>query len=189
MSKFFSAQPIAWILLCLLFASSGCSENLVYKKSVGELNQRAQTLLAQGDTHGAVSRLESAYELDPSEITTLHNLAIAYQADRQYDKALNAYQELLKHPEIPEGNVHRSMGIVYEEMADAALTEVDTDTMKPDEIEAITQKAVGLYQQAIVEYQTALPNLKATEDVDAQIKALQERLVELEKNPNLEQAG
>src|SRR5437868_5059904 len=101
-------QPTAWPKAGLLTATlslglmltlnSGCTQDVVHQRSIAELNQKAQTMMQSGDYEGAVSRLEAAHDLEPTEPNTTYNLAIAYQSKGDYPKAIAIFNQLLEHP-------------------------------------------------------------------------------------------
>ena len=60
---------------------SGCKqEDIVYQKSLAELNTKAQQMLQSGDVNGAISRLEAAHDLEPSEPNTIQMTPATFNA-------------------------------------------------------------------------------------------------------------
>lgn len=159
---------------------AGCQQNVVYQRSMSELNQKAQAMLASGDVDGAVSRLEAAHDLQPDEPNTAYNLAIAYQTQGSYDKAIPLLRQLVEKPQLDTAQVYKTLGITYETKADelAGKAREETEKPKPDQAKAQQMKAESLesYQLAIDSYRQALPGLKNTEAVQTQIEALEARL-------------
>jgi tetratricopeptide (TPR) repeat protein len=169
----------AIILASALFLS-GCSEKVVYNRSVAELNQKAMALLQQGNTAGAVGRLESAIDLYPDEPNTLHNLAVAYQANGELDKSIVTFERLLSFPEIPDvDKVKKSLGVVYEEKADALYVKAEEaeDEKKQDEASRLKQDALAYYQKAIELY-TEVLQIKPDQAMESHIDILGKKLEE-----------
>lgn len=148
-------QPYQQPLLCLCLGASlmgffGCDENIVYQRSIAELNQKAQILMAQGDTVSAIGRLESARDLNPDEPITLYNLGIAYQAHGNLDQSIAMFEHLLELPDIKtveQKNVIQSLAVVYEEKADMLIgqvTELEETTPKPSQSDLLEMKQQGL---------------------------------------------
>lgn len=169
----------ALILASALFLS-GCSEKVVYNRSVAELNQKAMALLQQGNTAGAVGRLESAIDLYPDEPNTLHNLAVAYQANGDLDKSIDTFERLLSFPEISDvEKVKKSLGVVYEEKADALYVQAEEaeDEKKQDEASRLKQDALAYYQKAIELY-TEVLQIKPDQAMESHIGVLGKKLEE-----------
>jgi tetratricopeptide (TPR) repeat protein len=159
---------------------SGCQQNVVYQRSMAELNQKAQALMASGDVDGAVSRLEAAHDLQPDEPNTTYNLAIAYQTQGRYDKAIPLLKQLLEQPQLDTAQVHKTLGITYEakanELAGKALEEADKPKPDPAKVQQWKDESTQFYQLAIESYQKALPGLKNGAEVQKQIEALEAQL-------------
>ncbi len=171
-----------WALLAvaILGGLSACKQDVVYQRSMSELNTKAQAMLASGDVDGAVSRLEAAHDLQPNEPNTTYNLAIAYQTQGNYDKALPLLQQLQSEGVLDKGEVSKSLGITYESKADGLIAKARELSEKPKAdkamVERMQSEATQSYQLAIESYQQALPNLKEPEPVKTQIQALETRL-------------
>ena len=76
-----SALPM--LLLIPLLGLTACQQDVVNRKAVGILNERARLLAETGNLQSAIGRLEAAVDLMPNETVTLNNLAIAYQPNLQ----------------------------------------------------------------------------------------------------------
>lgn len=188
-------QAIAWPksslitatigLALLLTLNSGCNQDVVHQRSIAELNQKAQSMMQAGDYEGAVSRLEAAHDLQPTEPNTTYNLAVAYQTQGQYDKAIAIFNELLEHPG-PDGTpmsapeIHKAMGITYEAQADKLEAEAKgaEEGPKADKSKAqqLSQQANATLQEALMHYQKALPGLKNPDVIKSQIQAIETKM-------------
>jgi len=174
-------HPIfTFMALGILLSSSGCQQDVVYQRSLSELNQKAQAMMNAGDYEGAVSRLEAAHDLQPEEPTTTYNLAIAYQMKGDYDKAIATFQQVMDKPGINKAEVLKGLGISYEAKADKAMTEAKTleESPKPDttKLKQLKQEADTDFRQALEYYKQAESGLANPEEVKAQIKALEDSL-------------
>jgi len=173
------------MVLIGLLALAGCkapSGDVLNQKSVAELNMKAQSLMQAGDTTGAIARLESAHDLAPNEVTTMYNLAIAYQTNSNFDKALDYLLQLQDKPGIDAAELQKSLGITYEALGDqleaeAAATE-DAEGRKTDPAVAAEKrrKAEESYQLAIQAYQQAIASgIKNPDALTKQVEALEAR--------------
>lgn len=174
------------LLMMAVTLMSGCSEKVVYNRSVAELNQKAQAMLQQGDAEGAVSRLESASDLYPDEPNTLHNLAIAYQAKGDLDKSIQTFEHLLTLKDLKDvGKIQKSLGVVYEEKADAlyAKSEEALEQKKPEDAQKLKDESIGCYEKAINAYAEAKKTPGTTDQpddqLDVQTEALQRKIEEM----------
>lgn len=188
------------VLLVSLFLLGGCKESFVYQRSIAELNQKAQGMIAAGDYKGAIARLESALDLYPDEPTTMHNLAIAYQVDAQHEKALALFEKLLETEGMDKPTLYKSIGITHEAMGDQVMVRVDELTSglppardparplpealaKEKNPQRLTAEAIGHYHLAMENYQAALDNgLKEPQEVKNQLAALQDRVQKLQQS-------
>lgn len=178
----------AALLLAATVMLAGCQANgggdLVYQRSIAELNQKARQMMEAGDYAGAVARLESAHDLEPDNVKTHYNLAIAYQMKGDYDKAIQAFTALVDKPGLNQAEIQKSLGIAHEAKGDQVLAQAREAEggEKPAEGEAaidptrLTDEAVAHYQLAIEHYQKALPGLEKSDDVQMQIEALQQKV-------------
>jgi tetratricopeptide (TPR) repeat protein len=178
---------MAATMTVLILSLSGCQQmqqqDIAHQRSMAELNQKAQAMLQSGDVNGAVARLESAHDLSPDEPNTSYNLAVAYQAQGNYDKALEMFQQVQDKPGLNKAEIQKSIAITLEARADKTSDEAKKleDGPKPDaaKIAPLKQSATQDYQQAIEFYKQALPGLKNAQDqqaVQTQITALEARL-------------
>lgn len=178
----FKLLALALTLVVLpLSGLTGCQQDVVYQRSMSELNQKAQAMLASGDVNGAVARLEAAHDLQPDEPNTTFNLAVAYQTQGSYDKAIPLLNQLRDASALDKAQIHKTLGITYEAKADqlAAQVKEAEEQPKPDktQIQILESESLQNYHLAIENYQQALPGLKAeTEAVQKQVDALQARL-------------
>ncbi|MEB3245428.1 MAG: tetratricopeptide repeat protein [Vampirovibrionales bacterium] len=182
-SASFIAVSVA-LLVALVFA--GCQpasqlandpEGVLDRKPVAELNLKAQALLQAGDAKAAIARLESALDLAPNDPGTLYNLALSYEQSGESARSIALFEQLLQlnAPGIPKLNVHKSLGVLYEEQAARALKgelgtpagELNTSASQ-DNGEALTQAktqpkagkpdlaaAEAAYKKAIAHYTQA----------------------------------
>lgn len=175
------------VLLGFNLVLSGCvdKQNVVTGKAVAELNAKAQALLQQGQTEDAVARLESAYDLNPEQLDTLRNLAIAYQANGQYQEAADKYRLLAEKDTANAAQWLQSLGIALEEDADSLKTQfLDAQQKEGAPVNAEPPSAANLpepvkakYQQAIIAFRKAIelqpPN---REELKAHVTSLEKEL-------------
>lgn len=179
-----SMLAIALLVTVALF--SGCDpENSVYQKSVAVLNDKAQGYMKAGNYTAAVGRLESALDLIPNQPDTLRNIAIAYQAAAQYDKSVEAYQQLIKTDTdtTRQSGYYKSMGIAHEawgDQAKLAWTESADDPKKQADRPALKEKAILQYQLAIDSYQKALTDPSQGKALAQQSQMLQDEITKLQ---------
>lgn len=161
---------------------SGCASNgdVVHQRSMAELNQKAMALMSSGNVDGAIARLESAHDLDPDEPNTIHNLAVAYQARGDYDKAIQMFTLLLKKPGVDQAETNKSLGITYEARGDKESQDVKDaeDNPKADKtmLAQASQQAIADYRTALDYYQKSLSGVRNKAEVQKQIDALNARL-------------
>lgn len=178
---------LSFLILALCLVSACKQENIVHQKSLAELNTKAQQMLQAGDVNGAVARLEAAHDLAPEEPNTTFNLAIAYQTQGNYDKAIELFQQLLKQPGFPPEEIHRNLGITYEAKADALEVkarelEAEPRAEQPQPAE-LRQQAIGMYQLALSAYRASLSgDGKAAAETQRQIAAIEAKLRQLNGN-------
>lgn len=172
---------------------TGCQQNVVYQRSMAELNEKAQALMASGDIDGAVSRLEAAHDLQPDEPNTTYNLAIAYQTQGSYDKAIPLLKQLVEKSPLDKAQVQKTLGITYEAKADQLAFKVSEAESDPKadkaKIPQMKAEAQQTYELAIESYQQALPGLKNSAEVQKQIEALQARLKKSQAAPEAGNSG
>jgi pentatricopeptide repeat protein len=188
------------LLLLGLLTLSACKEDVMHRKAAGILNEKARQLAAAGDVRGAIGRLESAVDLMPGEPVMLNNLAIAYQQNNDYEKALAIFERMLKVGGVDEGETYRSIGIVHEAIADQKLRQATAAEEQPENCRqakpapkpaVLRQEAIEQYQAAIEAYEEGLPKLKGGQDVENQIQFLRKRIEDVRKGPdaNSSQSG
>lgn len=187
----FRSLVVTGLFGMLLLAFSACEGDLMYKKAISVLNRKAAEHVAMGNYEKAIGRLESALDLVPGEPTTLNNLAIAYQRSGHYTEALEIFQQIQERGLLEEGEVRRSMGIVYEAMADERmLLATDTEDManacmtgedRAQDPKQLRQEAITHYQSAIDQYRQALPHLRDSEELENQIRLIEERVRNIEE--------
>lgn len=175
-----------WLLLLpMLF---GCSQDLVYQRSVSELNQKAHQLMQQGDFQGAVSRLESARDLMPNESSIVYNLAIAYKENGQLDQSIETFEQFLeKFPSVAQKtNAMRSLGVVMEEKADKLLAEAwkqQQGKAKVEVVQQLSEDGLGYYERAIALYEKMLQEsaleLSEKESIQTHIANLQQSMTKV----------
>jgi tetratricopeptide (TPR) repeat protein len=177
----FKRQGMLMVAVSGLIFLSGCQEQVVYQRSMADLNQKAQAMMQAGDYAGAVSRLEAAHDLQPEEPNTMHNLAVAYQMNGNYDKAIVLFTKLLDKNGMDKAEMHKNLGIAYESQADQLThqaRELEGED-KPDaaKVAELNQEAERHYKLATEHYQQALAaGVKNQGEVETQIRALQARL-------------
>jgi tetratricopeptide (TPR) repeat protein len=179
----------AIVLLSAVLPLSGCSQDVVHQRSMAELNEKAQTMMKSGDYAGAASRLEAAHDLEPDEPNTTYNLAVAYQTQGEYPKALAIFSQLLEKPG-PEGSpmskpeIHKAMGITCEAQADKLEADAKTLESEPkgdkSKAQMMAHEADLNLQQALMHYRQALPGLKNPEPINAQVQAIETKLKKAE---------
>ena len=84
----------AFLLLCILSISvitTACINNF----AVQELNNKAMTMLDEGNYDEAIARLKSSIELDDSVFESHYNLAVAYTKAENYAEAMKCYQKAI----------------------------------------------------------------------------------------------
>lgn len=185
-------------LVPVILLMSGCDEDVVYKKAVGELNAKAKALSANGDYEGAIGRLEASLDLLPDDVATRYNLAIAYQAADKHEKSLMMFDHLLEEKvhidngKSIEATVYKAKGIVLESMGDEIMAKVDLIKLNEEEpdpcfkeegdVEEMEKNSVAFYQNAIESYEKALSSsgLNQKEMVENQVKQLENRIERIE---------
>jgi tetratricopeptide (TPR) repeat protein len=156
------------VLLCYALMITGCADKAVYNPSIAGLNQKAQSLMQSGQTDQAIQRLESALDLNPQEVNTRFNLALAYQKKGDWDKAIVMLTSLSQQPGTLDVNkVYLALGQVYEAKADT----------QPAGQDGQPNPAARLpwYKKAVDSYRNIQPQ---TPDLEAHIQQLQQTLAE-----------
>lgn len=170
------------LLVGMVCSLSACQKDVVYQRSMSELNQKAQAMMQAGDYAGAIARLESAHDLQPDEPNTTYNLAVAYQMQGQYDKAISMFTLLLEKPgPLSKPEIQKALGITYEAKADklsADAKEVQ-ETSKSSSVKApqLEQDAAQSYKMAMSYYQQAVQGgVKNAAELQKQVTALDSKL-------------
>ncbi len=184
-----SCFTFCFVLAFVLVTLTGCQKDIVHQRSIAELNQKAQTMMQSGNIDGAVARLEAARDLQPEEPSTIYNLAIAYQMQGQFAKAIQMFTLLLEHPgasgtKLEKAELQKAMAITYEAKADKLSADVRTleDDAKTDKSQVAqmhldTQQS---YKLALDYYKQSIDSgLKNPADVQKQIADLEKKLSEL----------
>ena len=160
-------ERVTLALCALALLSTGCNRNFVYQRSVSELNNKATAMIAQGDIAGAIARLESARDLMPQEPSLLYNLALAYEANQQPDKAIALLGEFLEqHPGDPLAPAAmKSLGVLWESQGDALLGKAREAKVRQDAagVARLSQESLAAYRQAETMFDRLAANTPAGE--------------------------
>ena len=162
-------QRRTWLLLAFYgLMTTGCADKAVYNPSIAGLNQKAQSLMQNGQTDTAIQRLESALDLNPAEVNTRYNLALAYQKKGDLDKAIPLLETLcLKPGSLDMNKILLSLGQVYETKGD---TQPPGQDGQPN-----PQARLPWYEKAASTYRKIEPQ---TAELQAHIQQLQQTLTE-----------
>lgn len=171
---------VLFFFLLSMVALGGCQKDVVHQRSMAELNQKAQAMMQAGDYAGAVARLEAAHDLQPEEVNTIYNLGIAYQMQGNYDKAIEAFNQVLDKPGLDKSELNKALAITYEAKGDKLETDAAAlaDDPKADKSQEGTMKqsAEEAYRLALGHYQEALNGAKNPGEIEKQIEALNAKL-------------
>ncbi len=190
----------AILIITILFIaviSTACINNF----AVQELNNKAQTYLNNGDYESAIDRLEASIDLDSTIFETHYNLGVAYIKSEKYEEAIKALSKAIElNSDKPDS--YYSLAVAQESYADEILelnekpsSNSDDDisdnnqskkqnsaiNMTPEQRKAA---AIELYTSSIASYKKYLekaPDKKDFEDINNQIKSIEEELLELGK--------
>ncbi len=185
-------------ILFIAVISTACINNF----AVQELNNKAQTYLNNGDYESAIDRLEASIDLDSTIYETHYNLGVACIKSEKYDKAIKALTKAIElNPN--QGDSYYSLAVAQESYADEILDlneknsvqketeDVDDDSNKMDltqfkkmDVNQRKVAAMELYTSSLTSYKKYLeltPDAKDAEDVNNQIKSIEEELAELGK--------
>jgi tetratricopeptide (TPR) repeat protein len=159
----------AWLLLaCYALLTTGCADKAVHNPSIAGLNQKAHNLMQNGQVDLAIQRLESALDLNPAEVNTRYNLALAYQKKGDLDKAIPQLETLSLEPGTLDVNkIYLSLGQIYEAKGD---TQPAGQQGKPN-----PQARLPWYEKAALTYRKIQPQ---TPELQAHIQQLQQTLTE-----------
>ena len=99
--------------ICMAALCAGCvTDSQDTKKRVQAREDMGLSFLREGNANLAVKHLLEAERLDPENANVQHDLALAYEELRLYDKALAHFKRALKiRPEFPQ--VENNMGVLY----------------------------------------------------------------------------
>jgi len=144
------------VLLLILVAGllSSCS-NL----DIQTLNQRAVELRNSGDIDGAIARLESIKDLNPSFPQTHYNLGIAYFEKKDYEKAIKALNDSI-NIKSNFAEAYYALGVTYENMALAREEEIQNDVQRSEASKFI----VNCLNKSIEAYSNYLKYAKVADD-------------------------
>lgn len=195
-------KKILLILTILVIAviSTACINNF----AVQELNNKAKILMENGDYEGAINRLEASMDLDSTIFETHYNLGVAYIKAKKYDKAIDILkkaikiksdlpdlyyslavaqdsyaQEILDYEDKPSVNVENK-----EDFADENVEKSLTNPLQRMTKEERKAKAIELFNDAQKSYNLYLEknsNAKDSDDINSQLKSIEETLNELDK--------
>ena len=193
----------AILIITILFIavmSTACINNF----AVQELNNKAQQYLNNGDYESAIDRLEASIDLDSTIFETHYNLGVAYIKSEKYEKAITSLNKAIElNPS--KGVAYYSLAVAQESLADDILESMepkspnsDASDLNDDNQEDISKNssyakmspeqkkvaAIELYTSslsAFKKYIELTPDAKDLEDVNSQIKSIEEELQELGK--------
>lgn len=162
-------RMISTVMMVLMMGLScvgltGCDRPVVHQKSVSQLNQKAAELMQEGDTAGAVARLEAAHDLVPDDGLVQYNLGIAYQGNDEPDKAIKTLTAFVQsHPNDSQArSAVQSIAVIYEQVADqwyekSAQEETESgEKVTSAQQKEANEKATEAMKQAIVHYEHLL---------------------------------
>src|SRR5574344_2484185 len=105
------------VVLTISIFSTACINNL----AVQELNTKAKFYMDKGDYQGAIARLKSSIDLDPSVFESYYNLAVAYTKDEDYSSAVEAYNSAIKlNPDFADA--YYSLAVCEQNLAEDITT-------------------------------------------------------------------
>ncbi len=182
-------------VLFIAVISTACINNF----AVQELNNKAKVYLDSGDYDAAINRLQASIDLDSTIFETHYNLGIAYIKNKQYKKAIEALSKAIDlNSECADA--YYSLAIAQEAYAEELCNSSDdteenkTVNRLDDEENIVAPKepvmskeerrrtAIELYTNAVASYNKYLEktgNAKDKEDIQNQIKSLEEEITKL----------
>ncbi len=180
------ALLIAGVSLGLLMVSGCKPEAIIDQMTAAKANESAQKLMQSGNTTGAITVLETAHTTNPTEPNTQYNLAVAYQAHGDEDKAISLLTQLLDQPQgLDVSEIAKTLGIAYEakgdklETAAKGASEQSSPQETPSHESANGSEAYNAkqtYEMAVQYYKRALSGAKNPEAIQVQIAALENKL-------------
>ena len=192
------------LFLAILFVSVLCSA-CINNIAIQELNNKAQEFMQKGDIQGAISRLESSVDLDGTIFETRYNLGVAYISAQEFKKAQTQLEEAIKiKPEFADSYYSLAVAkesdalkILEEDKNDETDTETETVETQDDEADGLKNiseeeakylvdtlnSSTELYKK----YLELKPQSNDKEEVEAQIKYLEETISKYSQKYNLGQ--
>lgn len=176
------------ILLFLGVITSACVNTF----AIHELNERAVKFTQEGDYQKAISRLESAVDLDESVYETRYNLALAYIGNNECEKALESIEKAQSLLKEDDSSLLYSKGVTYDCLADKLINKKDEDGEEvkiiyknaQEKLEA-QNKYVDYLTKANESYEKYIELALEAKDKDAVEEAISKNkeLIENIKNP------
>lgn len=165
------------ILLFLGVITSACVNTF----AVHELNERAVKFTQEGDYQKAISRLESAVDLDESVYETRYNLAVAYIGNNDCEKALESIEKAQSLVKDDESSLLYSKGVAYDCLADKLINDETQET----KILPTDSKYIDYLIKANESYEKYIELDPQAKDKDAvsQTVIRNKELIENAKNP------
>ena len=129
----------AFLLVCILSISVICTA-CINSFAVQELNNKAMTMMNEGNYTEAIERLKSSIDLDDSVFESHYNLAVAYTKSEDYINAMKTYQKAISlRPDFAD--CYYSLAVTEENLASdlkAGLLKLDEEgnLTKPEAVES-----------------------------------------------------
>ena len=186
------------LLFTILFVSVLCTA-CINNFAVQELNGKAKELLESGNTEAAICRLQSSVDLDGNIFESRYNLAVAYIANEEYQKAED---QLLVAIKIKENNPNSyySLGIAREGLAEGIINkkpekkEVEVEASQEGEEVIISEKRklssddmneiiskMSQAAEAYEQYLTLKPDAEDKAEVNVQIETLKKSIADYQQ--------
>jgi tetratricopeptide (TPR) repeat protein len=200
----------------LELAALVCSQAVRKSQSYAPIHNTSGLILNElGQVNTAVKEFSSAAQLDPHFFEAQMNLAAINLSFRGYDKAEAAYRKALEmHPNDYDAHLGLALALRgqiddsnYDKQVTAVQSELDTckklDGARPDAYfnEGIltqeykakgsgdTTKAVAVYGQAKLVFQTFLDKASGKTEYDGAVKKTKERMQDIDDTVTFLQAG
>lgn len=141
-------------VLFIAVISTACINNI----AVQELNNKAAEFMQKGDYESAMNRLEASIDLDSSMYETYYNLGIAATNAKNYEKAIDAFQNGLK-VRADYANFYYSLAVAQADLAEELL---ETENVSEED----KAKAMELKASAIENAKKYLEMSPQAEDKD-----------------------
>ncbi len=124
-------------VLFIAVISTACINNI----AVQELNNKAAEFMQKGDYESAMNRLDASIDLDSSMYETYYNLGIAATNAKNYEKAIDAFQNGLK-VRADYANFYYSLAVAQADLAEELL---ETENVsEEDKAKAMELKAAAI---------------------------------------------